>query len=1019
MFRLIYLLIVTVAIIVGNVLVIVAVGKFKKLRKTTNVVLASLAVADLLVGTVTVPLYITWTMHPDLFNHSPFMCRMALLSSLLVVAASQLNLLLLSIERYLAVCLPFKHRTLLIGCPSLHVIVIGVTWVISLVSTGLAFFAIKTDTLVCNYYNSFDRWFLFFAVIFGILIPFIAIIFMNIKVFHSVAKLDAARVIFRGSESESGRQVSDSSDREIRIPLFKTNIKKTKTERMSTMVKNTNGCPLFRINSSSNNKNIIDIIEDDVDGNDDVFLNKPDNSDEESFELSLPNCSSKNSVSSMNEIVEQEGLHKIDLSRYNSVSKAKDIKQSKEEERVRTGKRSGKCHETKICEPAKRKTGVAVFGDAMHLNIKNMHRHSPTEFVYGINSHEQADIESCDKSQIIDGCSFFADDFSIPSDEYIICFLDSNRVPKILKPAKYNNLKPSHRQYIQHIESIATSSVLRKYRNKFKYNDVELSPSPTEMNSYTSKVIREFMSSLCVDLNKQEYPYPDKRFDKFATVPKNFDQDNCRRIDLSISTPDMLCSDRHQEFHNTNTNNQAITLPDEDKELVDNDSQPLGKLSEPNIFLFNNLEKRKWFSERSLFANGKLEPSSTLLSKLHSTVLDTDEIVVRNNISVVDEHWKSMSQAKMNSSNEGNFVSLSFSPGLLAGNKEKRFLSSLHKNSISSSSSIINHYKNVQTTHSNSRSFKSESKLDSLLVDCGGECSCFEEGHDRHAFPCRQKTIENCNSALQLNSNSHDQQQDEKEYKQSKKEIMSKLLKLQPVYQTDQQQDHHHQQKRPQQYAYKKNRESWFREEQSPISNTASTISTSVTISDFTNIDDNNTQKNSPQIQQRKLPHIKPNDLASTPQDQLKSKAESIETSQKPNCNSSPLPTSNYISTNKKMSMTFNRHNQYDFRPIRVSVSRGNASQVPSVYISKKVAKTVAMVCFSFIVAWMPFFSVIIINTFCSDCHLVYFLNVVLMITFAQSATNPIIYALYHASFRTAYKNLFKNIYFKCMGDKN
>ncbi|XP_059173667.1 octopamine receptor-like [Physella acuta] len=209
-FRVVYLTLVSLWTVVGNALVLVAVFRFKSLRRATNVMLGSLALADFLVGTVTVPLYTLWTVNPVVFDRSTFMCGLVLLSCLLVVTASQISLIILSIEQYFAVCWPFQHRDALIRFPWLHATTVTFTWAISFVTTGLSFFAFNTEAKTCSYYGTFDKNFLFIASIVGVTVPFIIIIFLNLKVLCTVRDHDRRRFSLT-SDKTSDRLVSRSS----------------------------------------------------------------------------------------------------------------------------------------------------------------------------------------------------------------------------------------------------------------------------------------------------------------------------------------------------------------------------------------------------------------------------------------------------------------------------------------------------------------------------------------------------------------------------------------------------------------------------------------------------------------------------------------------------------------------------------------------------------------------------------------------------------------------------------------
>ncbi|KAK0050668.1 adenosine receptor A2b [Biomphalaria pfeifferi] len=209
--RLVYLIIVSVGAVSGNMLVFVAILKFRSLRRATNVMLGSLAFADFLVGTVTVPLYILWMTSPGIFDSSMFMCGLVLLSCLLVVTASQISLLIMSVEQYFAVCHPFLHRNTLIHHNRLHTAAVTSTWVVSFLTTALSFLAFNTKAVACSYYGVFDKTFLFIASIFGVICPFVVIISLNIKVVCAVKAHDKRRQSLLSGASSRTRAFSSSS----------------------------------------------------------------------------------------------------------------------------------------------------------------------------------------------------------------------------------------------------------------------------------------------------------------------------------------------------------------------------------------------------------------------------------------------------------------------------------------------------------------------------------------------------------------------------------------------------------------------------------------------------------------------------------------------------------------------------------------------------------------------------------------------------------------------------------------
>jgi hypothetical protein len=103
----------TILNIPGNLLVIIAVAKdpYKNLRTPFNYLMANLAVADLIVGTVTDPLsiYIHWKegINAKLLKSEVQVLHMSYFIS---CTASVLSLATLAVERYLAIRNPHTYR---------------------------------------------------------------------------------------------------------------------------------------------------------------------------------------------------------------------------------------------------------------------------------------------------------------------------------------------------------------------------------------------------------------------------------------------------------------------------------------------------------------------------------------------------------------------------------------------------------------------------------------------------------------------------------------------------------------------------------------------------------------------------------------------------------------------------------------------------------------------------------------------------------------------------------------------
>lgn len=112
----------------GNVLVIWAVKVNQALRDATFCFIVSLAVADVAVGALVIPLAILINIGPETYFHT---CLMVACPVLILTQSSILALLAIAVDRYLRVKIPLRYKAVV--TPRRAAVAIAGCWILSLV----------------------------------------------------------------------------------------------------------------------------------------------------------------------------------------------------------------------------------------------------------------------------------------------------------------------------------------------------------------------------------------------------------------------------------------------------------------------------------------------------------------------------------------------------------------------------------------------------------------------------------------------------------------------------------------------------------------------------------------------------------------------------------------------------------------------------------------------------------------------------------------------------------------------
>ncbi|KAJ3593710.1 hypothetical protein NHX12_006044 [Muraenolepis orangiensis] len=92
-----------------NLLVVISISHFRQLHTPTNLLLLSLATCDLLVGLLVMPVE-TVRITDSCWRMGPYVCSLATLVAFVLTSASVGNVVLISVDRYVAICYPLRYH---------------------------------------------------------------------------------------------------------------------------------------------------------------------------------------------------------------------------------------------------------------------------------------------------------------------------------------------------------------------------------------------------------------------------------------------------------------------------------------------------------------------------------------------------------------------------------------------------------------------------------------------------------------------------------------------------------------------------------------------------------------------------------------------------------------------------------------------------------------------------------------------------------------------------------------------
>lgn len=131
-----FIVILIILTIFGNVLVIMAFKTFRRMRQVTNYFVASLAVTDILVAVIAMPIWVAYLITGPLWVFDPVLQMLWTSTDIMSGIASIWHLTFVSIDRYLCIASSLKYRSIMTNARA--VIIIVCIWMYAVIIASLS-----------------------------------------------------------------------------------------------------------------------------------------------------------------------------------------------------------------------------------------------------------------------------------------------------------------------------------------------------------------------------------------------------------------------------------------------------------------------------------------------------------------------------------------------------------------------------------------------------------------------------------------------------------------------------------------------------------------------------------------------------------------------------------------------------------------------------------------------------------------------------------------------------------------
>uniref|UniRef100_A0A3B1KD23 Dopamine receptor D4b n=1 Tax=Astyanax mexicanus TaxID=7994 RepID=A0A3B1KD23_ASTMX len=199
------------AIICGNLLVCVSVYQEKALKTTTNYFIVSLAVADLLLAVLVLPLFVYAEFQGGVWSLNMVVCDCLMAMDVMLCTASIFNLCAISIDRFIAVSIPLNYNRKHVD--QRQIILLSATWLLALAVASPVIFGINNvphrDPTECKLED--DNYIVYSSVC-SFFIPCPIMLLLYCGMFHGLRRWEEARKAKLRNSIQACRKLQHAAD---------------------------------------------------------------------------------------------------------------------------------------------------------------------------------------------------------------------------------------------------------------------------------------------------------------------------------------------------------------------------------------------------------------------------------------------------------------------------------------------------------------------------------------------------------------------------------------------------------------------------------------------------------------------------------------------------------------------------------------------------------------------------------------------------------------------------------------